>query len=62
MTDTGSDTAHPGLIITVYRVNPETLKRTPVSSSVVPAANHVAMNLAFPPCECPRCRAKEASR
>ncbi|MER7933309.1 MULTISPECIES: hypothetical protein [unclassified Streptomyces] len=30
MTDTGGEIAHPGLTITVYRVNPETLER-PVS-------------------------------
>ncbi|MFF4541058.1 hypothetical protein [Streptomyces aureus] len=46
---------HPGLTITVYRVNPATMERTPVQSRSVPPAEEPAFSLAFAPCECSRC-------
>ncbi|MFI9772048.1 hypothetical protein ACIHJG_35085 [Streptomyces sp. NPDC052415] len=62
MTDTGGQAAHPGITVSVYRINPETLKRTHVSSRKLPALDDPVLNLAFPPCECPRCRSLGASR
>ena len=62
MTDTGSNATHPGLTITVYRVNSETLERTPLGSRTLPAVDEPVINLAFPPCECPRCKAGTAAR
>ena len=56
MTDTGSETMHPGLTITVYRINPESLKRTLIGSRVIPPADEAVISLAFPPCECLQCR------
>jgi hypothetical protein len=47
---------HPGLRISVYRVDPRTMKRTPIRAGTLPAADDVIFNMAFPPCECPRCR------
>lgn len=58
VTETGSEITHPGLTITVYRVNPETMKRTPATSRVLPASDHAEISLAFPPCKCPRCKTK----
>ncbi|MEU9285950.1 hypothetical protein AB0D57_14800 [Streptomyces sp. NPDC048275] len=55
MTDTGSVPTHPGLTIKVYRVNPETMERTPVCSRSLPPADEAAFSMAFPPCCCPRC-------
>ncbi|WP_369243654.1 hypothetical protein [Streptomyces sp. R41] len=55
MTDTGSDSMHPGLTITVYRVDPETMKRTPVYSRSLSPADEPVFSLAFPPCRCFRC-------
>ncbi|MFF1743239.1 hypothetical protein [Streptomyces mirabilis] len=55
MTDTGSDSMHPGLTLTVYRVNPETMERTPVCSRVLPPADEAVFSMAFPPCGCSRC-------
>ncbi|MFE2533062.1 hypothetical protein [Streptomyces sp. NPDC059371] len=56
MTDTSSDSLHPGLTITVYRVDPVTMERTPVHSRSLPPADEPSFSLAFPPCECSRCR------
>ncbi|WP_143674238.1 MULTISPECIES: hypothetical protein [Streptomyces] len=55
MTDTGSDSMHPGLTITVYRVNPETMERTPIRSRALPPADQPVSSLAYPPCACSRC-------
>ncbi|WP_328449870.1 hypothetical protein OG780_19345 [Streptomyces sp. NBC_00386] len=55
MTATGSDSMHPGLTITVYRVDPKTMERTPVRSRSLPPAKEPVFSLAFPPCECSRC-------
>lgn len=46
---------HPGLTITVYRVDPKTMERTPVRSRSLPPAKEPVFSLAFPPCECSRC-------
>jgi hypothetical protein len=61
VTETGSDIAHPGITVSVYRINPQTLERTPISSRALPASDHAVISLAFPPCECPRCRTKGAA-
>ncbi|WP_159039630.1 hypothetical protein [Streptomyces sp. TP-A0356] len=58
MRTTGSDdkTTHPGLTISVYRLDPATGQRTPLRPARhVPPADEPAFSLAFPPCECPRC-------
>ena len=62
MTDTGSDIEHPGLTITVYRINGATLERTPMGSRTLLPPAEPAMSLAFPPCECPRCKDGKAAR
>lgn len=46
---------HPGLTITVYRVDPETMERTPVCSRSLPPADEPVFSMAFPPCRCFRC-------
>ncbi|MFF9324055.1 hypothetical protein ACF1AY_04980 [Streptomyces sp. NPDC014776] len=56
MTTTGSNGGmHPGLTITIYRVNPQTLARTRPRTRVIEPADGPAESLVFPPCECPRC-------
>jgi hypothetical protein len=55
VTTTDGGIAHPGLTISVYRVNPSTLDRTKAVERVLPAAEEPVMSHAFPPCECPRC-------
>lgn len=62
MTDTGSESAHPGLTISVYRINPATLERTPVRTRTLAPLDMPVMSLAFPPCECPQCRTAGAPR
>lgn len=47
--------AHPGLTISVYRVDPRTLTRTPAVARMLPASEEPVMSLAYPPCACPRC-------
>lgn len=56
MTDASSEPTHPGLTINVYRVDPETMARTPVCARTLPAADEAMMSAAFPPCGCPRHR------
>ncbi|MEU9015374.1 hypothetical protein AB0D12_37800 [Streptomyces sp. NPDC048479] len=55
MTTTGSGKGHPGLAISVYRVDPQTHVRTPVKARVLPAAEEPPFSMAYPPCDCPRC-------
>ncbi|MER6531367.1 hypothetical protein [Streptomyces sp. NPDC001508] len=62
MTDTGSETTPPGITVSVYRINPETLQRTPVHTRTLAPLDVPVFNLEFPPCECPRCRTAGASR
>lgn len=46
---------HPGLTIKIYSVNPETLKRGPVTLFTVPPARSPMYSSAYPECRCPRC-------
>lgn len=62
MTDTGSEITHPGLTVSVYRINPQTLERSPVHTRTLAPLDEPVMNLAFPPCQCPRCRSTGAPR
>ncbi|MGW6458040.1 hypothetical protein ACWF94_19365 [Streptomyces sp. NPDC055078] len=55
MTTTGDGTARKDLTISVYRVDPKTLDRTPVKSCVLPPAEVPMMSQAYPPCRCTRC-------
>ncbi|MBZ9642353.1 hypothetical protein [Streptomyces sp. PSKA30] len=55
MPTTDSESTHPGLTIEVYRINPETLERTPVRSVTFAPSDAPVYSLEFPPCECPRC-------
>ncbi|MGW0553241.1 hypothetical protein ACWDZ6_03335 [Streptomyces sp. NPDC002926] len=55
MTTTGSGKDHPGLAISVYRVDPKTNARTPVKTCALPAAEELPFSMAYPPCACPRC-------
>ncbi|GAA2247498.1 hypothetical protein GCM10010145_13290 [Streptomyces ruber] len=57
MTATSSDRFlwHPGLTVAIYRVNPRTLERTPVRTTILPPADAPALDRGFPPCACPRC-------
>ncbi|GGT44696.1 hypothetical protein GCM10010271_55950 [Streptomyces kurssanovii] len=52
---TDGGTQHPGLTISVYRVNPHTLDRTEAMERVLPASEEPVMSHAYPPCGCPRC-------
>lgn len=62
MTDTGDKIEHPGLTISVYRINSTTLERTRPVTRVLPAADEPVISLVFPPCECPRHRDTAAPR
>jgi len=55
VTTTGSGKDHPGLAISVYRVDPKTKVRTPVKACVLPAVESLPFSIAYPPCACPRC-------
>ncbi|CAM5246952.1 hypothetical protein GCM10010345_04370 [Streptomyces canarius] len=58
MTTTDGDgrVAHPGLTISVYRLDLVTGQRTQVRPPRhVPPSDELPLNLAFPPCECHRC-------
>jgi hypothetical protein len=47
----------PGLTINIYRVDPVTLARTPVSSvSFGPSDDASPSPLVYPPCRCVRCK------
>jgi hypothetical protein len=47
---------HPGLTMNIYRVNPETFARTPVSSVSFGASEDTTPSpLIYPPCCCTRC-------
>ncbi|MGW2563180.1 hypothetical protein ACWCXB_28930 [Streptomyces sp. NPDC001514] len=61
MTTTGNGASHPGLAISVYRVNPETKVRTPVKECTLPAADQPAFSLAYPACACARCLGTESA-
>lgn len=50
------EVSHPGLTMNVYRVDPRTLARTPVSSvSFRPSDDASPRPLVYPPCRCARC-------
>ncbi|WP_156727321.1 hypothetical protein [Streptomyces apocyni] len=53
-----ADDAHPGLTITVYRVNSGTMARTSGYTRVLAPAERPPETLAYPPCECACCARK----
>lgn len=56
MTTTTALPDHPGLTFRIYRVNPATLKRTPVRQrTAAAAATEPLVTSGWPPCRCPRC-------
>ncbi|MFF3327820.1 hypothetical protein [Streptomyces sp. NPDC002889] len=55
MTTTGSGTPNPGLTISIYRVDPRTLERSPAVARMLPASDEPVMTSAYPPCACPHC-------
>lgn len=55
--DPTAPSRHPGLRMNVYRVNRQTLTRTPVSSMAFqPSDATEPESLVYPPCRCARCK------